>query len=1598
MIEGDRRSQEALKPGDCLYEKGQESAWVVRDILGCGGTSVLYEIGRADGDESFAMKECFPPMDRMNHIYRRTEGIIRPDMKYGQKTFLNEMKQMFQKEVKVSHILRETADARILEIYGMMNIERIVHDGQEYSDVSEGCFLRMERFASPAKKGCFLADILKRHEKEDRTVCCQEAVELIRQILRALDCFHRNGYLHGDIQPGNIYFRDYHEDTWEAEYATLVDFATARKLKEDLKTECITDLRSVFSTPGYTPPELMGTDEDKDENGVRLTLRLGPQVDIYATGCLFLYLISSEIQREIFEEDIRRDGYLAYRDSYLLDEQMNRIECPETARDELRRIIKKALSRRPEERYENAYLMEKDIEGLLQMVRNANRRDPRNNQAYGQVEQERMYTKRIEPVGECYVRRGDLLEELGQKLCVQKDKRFCFLHGIGGDGKSELARAYAQEQRGSLYDREVWLTYRQECDGNLEKLFDLNQIPFSRESYETFGERTLIIVDNIDSVSVHQGEKKLLRELLEHTGNAHVLVTTRQNPPCEDGHKLLMRSRDPEGFAVEVFKQNYEYGGYGNTFPQEAEDAVQELGHLVAFSPLLMMILAIEVRDNREFMKHEDNSRACRVKTCVEDIIGEIRRQGIYDPGIQGMEIFYAVGEEEEIMETNRKDLLEFLFSDVLTLENMKDADKEALLLIAEIPALRMNRQRLEALLGDNAYRCTAHSRISRLIQRGLLQDLGGDIAIHPLIAETAGKNRMLRIEGKERIRLLRRTTENWMMLPRTDREGIWTAGVFLWRQYQKLRKTDPEKERNFDTCFALEANLPGVKESLMEQYPHAETMIMAKITGKDRVRYVAYDVGTKEENELLRIEIRNNTGAVQEGTVTLLSYFTKKKDTLLNLPDDLGGAKVSIIGEGFCQYATDLYGIYFPKELKEIRADAFRKSSLRATLSSDGILRDGLVIPDTVTVIGENAFEKCRNLKGTLVLPESLEQLGKAAFAECDGLTGALRLPEKLTRIEDWAFGYCSGFNNEELQLPEGLEVIGDGAFGYCSNLQGKLKFPKKLIGIGIGAFFDCEKLSGVELPDTLQSIADHAFRGCKGLSGNLRLPSDLSSLGRSAFEGCLNLTGGLTIPDGLTVIESCAFSGCRGFNGKLKLPDTIHSIKDSAFRDCVGFCGRLVLPNRLTTIGTYAFFNCSGFSDELNLTNCLSLEVIDDSAFSGCSGFDGELKLPILMDKINNGVFSGCIRLKGKLKLPPLLKSIGSCAFKDCVSFTGKLKLPVFLESIESEAFKGCRGFCDELELPEDLISIAYGAFSGCSGLTGVLEIPQNVSQIFQDTFANCSGLSGDLKAANDVKIDRNAFRNCERFNYHINNDDEGIDSDTFELVGMADGTSLIDSMEGGLKLKSSLTYIGMAAFANRDDLCGTLHLPDTIECIDRCAFYGCSGLSGTLQLPINLKEIGEEAFCYCKGFIGNLEIPNGVTIVKQHTFMNCSGLDGQLVLPETLLTIESDAFSGCSGLKGNLTLPNSLKSIDRRAFIGCNFSGNIAMPESVLYIHMSAFDWAKLRSVVFYNARTEIEGIMISPDGLLVYPIVYGYRHSTAEEYAIKHHYEFRIIKME
>lgn len=55
--------------------------------------------------------------------------------------------------------------------------------------------------------------------------------------------------------------------------------------------------------------------------------------------------------------------------------------------------------------------------------------------------------------------------------------------------------------------------------------------------------------------------------------------------------------------------------------------------------------------------------------------------------------------------------------------------------------------------------------------------------------------------------------------------------------------------------------------------------------------------------------------------------------------------------------------------------------------------LTGDLVIPNSVTEIGERAFENCTGLNGTLTLSSKLGKIGQYAFYGCTGFTGSLKL-----------------------------------------------------------------------------------------------------------------------------------------------------------------------------------------------------------------------------------------------------------------------------------------------------------------------------------------------------------------------------------------------------------------------------------------------------------------------------------------------------------------------------------------------------------------------------------------------------------------------------
>ena len=91
------------------------------------------------------------------------------------------------------------------------------------------------------------------------------------------------------------------------------------------------------------------------------------------------------------------------------------------------------------------------------------------------------------------------------------------------------------------------------------------------------------------------------------------------------------------------------------------------------------------------------------------------------------------------------------------------------------------------------------------------------------------------------------------------------------------------------------------------------------------------------------------------------------------------------------------------------------------------------LTLPDSVTQIGDSAFNNCKNLKLT-ELPGGVTQIGGSAFYGCTGIT-LTELPDGVTQIEGSAFYGCTGITLTE--LPGGVEQIGDFAFYGCTGLD---------------------------------------------------------------------------------------------------------------------------------------------------------------------------------------------------------------------------------------------------------------------------------------------------------------------------------------------------------------------------------------------------------------------------------------------------------------------------------------------------------------------------------------------------------------------------------
>ena len=155
--------------------------------------------------------------------------------------------------------------------------------------------------------------------------------------------------------------------------------------------------------------------------------------------------------------------------------------------------------------------------------------------------------------------------------------------------------------------------------------------------------------------------------------------------------------------------------------------------------------------------------------------------------------------------------------------------------------------------------------------------------------------------------------------------------------------------------------------------------------------------------------------------------------------------------------------------------------------------------IPDSVTKIGNNAFQGCAGLRA-INIPDSVVKIGEEAFLE-SGLT-SISLPDNLKKVPEGIFERCNKLITVE--LGENTESIGSWAFWQCTSLK-NIKFNDKLKVIE-DAFFLCVSLSDVTLPDSLTCLGKKAFEWCPNLT-KLELPASLEKLENKAIFCCKKL-----------------------------------------------------------------------------------------------------------------------------------------------------------------------------------------------------------------------------------------------------------------------------------------------------------------------------------------------------------------------------------------------------------------------------------------------------------------------------------------------------------
>jgi serine/threonine protein kinase len=237
VTEGDGAKTKRVQPIGAQIGRVLGGRYQLDSCIGSGGMGEIYRARRLHIGDTVAVK------------------VLRPDVIENEKT-----RQRFYREARAAAMLHHPNAV-------------VIHDFGEDTDGT--AYIVME---------LLIGRSLRQLLVEEGRVEPVRAYGILRQAAAALDAGHRNGIVHRDIKPDNIYLLDSND---EADHIKILDFGIAKLNDKALDTlsleQRLTNVGTIIGTPHYMSPEQCQGEEADSRS------------DIYSLGVVLYEMLTGVV-------------------------------------------------------------------------------------------------------------------------------------------------------------------------------------------------------------------------------------------------------------------------------------------------------------------------------------------------------------------------------------------------------------------------------------------------------------------------------------------------------------------------------------------------------------------------------------------------------------------------------------------------------------------------------------------------------------------------------------------------------------------------------------------------------------------------------------------------------------------------------------------------------------------------------------------------------------------------------------------------------------------------------------------------------------------------------------------------------------------------------------------------------------------------------------------------------------------------------------------------------------------------------------------------------------------------------------------------------